>query len=119
MDTNSCMYGVSALCQREQIHTKAEQASFAEFHLNLDILTIKVNSVYVITDLRDETSHMELSTEKIFHFSIIPLFIYSHTAGYENENHSAPMLYSCGAQYRIHTHGVFRGIQVSIAGHSS
>nr|XP_038036128.1 Wilms tumor protein isoform X2 [Anas platyrhynchos] len=34
-----------------------------------------------------------------------------HTAGYENENHSAPMLYSCGAQYRIHTHGVFRGIQ--------
>ncbi|KAF1406902.1 WT1 protein, partial [Pelecanoides urinatrix] len=35
----------------------------------------------------------------------------SHTAGYENENHSAPMLYSCGAQYRIHTHGVFRGIQ--------
>ncbi|PKU36033.1 wilms tumor hypothetical protein [Limosa lapponica baueri] len=35
----------------------------------------------------------------------------NHTAGYENENHSAPMLYSCGAQYRIHTHGVFRGIQ--------
>ncbi|RMB97881.1 hypothetical protein DUI87_25359 [Hirundo rustica rustica] len=35
-----------------------------------------------------------------------------HTAGYENENHSTPMLYSCGAQYRIHTHGVFRGIQV-------
>ncbi|XP_010126244.1 PREDICTED: Wilms tumor protein homolog [Chlamydotis macqueenii] len=35
----------------------------------------------------------------------------THTAGYENENHSAPMLYSCGAQYRIHTHGVFRGIQ--------
>ncbi|NWR41975.1 WT1 protein, partial [Regulus satrapa] len=34
-----------------------------------------------------------------------------HTTGYENENHSAPMLYSCGAQYRIHTHGVFRGIQ--------
>ncbi|KAM6133056.1 Wilms tumor protein isoform 1-T1 [Phoenicopterus ruber ruber] len=34
-----------------------------------------------------------------------------HTAGYENENHNAPMLYSCGAQYRIHTHGVFRGIQ--------
>ncbi|NXO24615.1 PREDICTED: Wilms tumor protein, partial [Eurypyga helias] len=34
-----------------------------------------------------------------------------HTAGYENENHSTPMLYSCGAQYRIHTHGVFRGIQ--------
>ncbi|XP_009076779.1 PREDICTED: Wilms tumor protein, partial [Acanthisitta chloris] len=34
-----------------------------------------------------------------------------HTTGYENENHSTPMLYSCGAQYRIHTHGVFRGIQ--------
>uniref|UniRef100_A0A7M4FUY8 WT1 transcription factor n=1 Tax=Crocodylus porosus TaxID=8502 RepID=A0A7M4FUY8_CROPO len=35
----------------------------------------------------------------------------SHATGYENENHTAPMLYSCGAQYRIHTHGVFRGIQ--------
>lgn len=50
---------------------------------------------------------------------MVPLFIYRHTAGYENENHSAPMLYSCGAQYRIHTHGVFRGIQVSMVGHSS
>lgn len=56
------MYGVSALCQWEQIHTNAEQASFAEFHLNLDILAIKANSAYVITDLRDETSHVELST---------------------------------------------------------
>uniref|UniRef100_A0A8C0HS59 WT1 transcription factor n=1 Tax=Buteo japonicus TaxID=224669 RepID=A0A8C0HS59_9AVES len=35
----------------------------------------------------------------------------NHSPGYENENHSTPMLYSCGAQYRIHTHGVFRGIQ--------
>ncbi|XP_029438073.1 Wilms tumor protein isoform X9 [Rhinatrema bivittatum] len=34
-----------------------------------------------------------------------------HATTYENDNHSAPMLYSCGAQYRIHTHGVFRGIQ--------
>ncbi|XP_063800536.1 Wilms tumor protein isoform X3 [Pseudophryne corroboree] len=35
----------------------------------------------------------------------------SHAATYENDSHSAPMLYSCGGQYRIHTHGVFRGIQ--------
>ncbi|XP_030056522.1 Wilms tumor protein isoform X3 [Microcaecilia unicolor] len=35
----------------------------------------------------------------------------SHGTTYENDNHSTPMLYSCGAQYRIHTHGVFRGIQ--------
>ncbi|KAM3920217.1 Wilms tumor protein isoform 5-T5 [Leptodactylus fuscus] len=35
----------------------------------------------------------------------------SHTTTYENDSHSAPMLYSCGGQYRIHTHGVFRGIQ--------
>ncbi|XP_029142408.1 Wilms tumor protein homolog, partial [Protobothrops mucrosquamatus] len=34
-----------------------------------------------------------------------------HATGYESDNHTAPMLYSCGAQYRIHTHGVFRGIQ--------
>nr|XP_020651296.1 Wilms tumor protein isoform X1 [Pogona vitticeps] len=34
-----------------------------------------------------------------------------HTTGYESDNHAGPMLYSCGAQYRIHTHGVFRGIQ--------
>ncbi|XP_066484230.1 Wilms tumor protein isoform X9 [Tiliqua scincoides] len=34
-----------------------------------------------------------------------------HSGGYESDNHTAPMLYSCGAQYRIHTHGVFRGIQ--------
>ncbi|XP_077178062.1 Wilms tumor protein isoform X1 [Paroedura picta] len=35
----------------------------------------------------------------------------SHAAGYESDSHAGPMLYSCGAQYRIHTHGVFRGIQ--------
>ncbi|KAM4721099.1 Wilms tumor protein isoform 3-T3 [Rhinophrynus dorsalis] len=35
----------------------------------------------------------------------------SHGAAYENDSHSTPMLYSCGGQYRIHTHGVFRGIQ--------
>ncbi|XP_059832102.1 Wilms tumor protein homolog isoform X1 [Hemitrygon akajei] len=35
----------------------------------------------------------------------------SHTAGYETDNHNAPMLYSCSTQYRIHTHGVFRGLQ--------
>uniref|UniRef100_A0A7N5K466 Wilms tumor protein homolog n=1 Tax=Ailuropoda melanoleuca TaxID=9646 RepID=A0A7N5K466_AILME len=33
----------------------------------------------------------------------------SHGTGYESDNHTAPIL--CGAQYRIHTHGVFRGIQ--------
>ncbi|XP_056382603.1 Wilms tumor protein isoform X6 [Hyla sarda] len=35
----------------------------------------------------------------------------SHGTTYENDSHSAPMLYSCGGQYRIHTHGVFRGLQ--------
>lgn len=98
---------------------KAEQVSFGEFHLNLDIMAAKANSACATTDLRKETSHMELCTEKYVISFIIPLFTYRHTAGYENENHSAPMLYSCGAQYRIHTHGVFRGIQVSIVGHSS
>jgi len=72
MDANRCMYGLSALCQREQIHTKAEQASFGEFHLNLDILAMKANSAYVITGLRNETSHMELSTEKYFIFPLFP-----------------------------------------------
>nr|XP_012307710.1 Wilms tumor protein isoform X2 [Aotus nancymaae] len=33
----------------------------------------------------------------------------NHGAGYESDNHTTPIL--CGAQYRIHTHGVFRGIQ--------
>ncbi|KAK1803974.1 hypothetical protein P4O66_003910 [Electrophorus voltai] len=36
--------------------------------------------------------------------------IKSHTGGYENDP-STPMMYSCSTQYRIHTHGVFRGIQ--------
>ncbi|XP_031166212.1 Wilms tumor protein homolog isoform X3 [Sander lucioperca] len=34
----------------------------------------------------------------------------SHAAGYDSDP-STPMLYSCSTQYRIHTHGVFRGIQ--------
>ncbi|XP_061678071.1 WT1 transcription factor a isoform X2 [Syngnathoides biaculeatus] len=34
----------------------------------------------------------------------------SHTGGYDSDP-SAPMVYSCSTQYRIHTHGVFRGIQ--------
>ncbi|KAM5137866.1 Wilms tumor protein isoform 4-T4 [Mantella aurantiaca] len=35
----------------------------------------------------------------------------SHGTTYENDSHSTPMLYSCGGQYRIHTHGMFRGLQ--------
>ncbi|KAK1887387.1 Wilms tumor protein like A [Dissostichus eleginoides] len=34
----------------------------------------------------------------------------SHAAGYDSEPNT-PMLYSCSTQYRIHTHGVFRGLQ--------
>ncbi|XP_068459307.1 WT1 transcription factor a isoform X2 [Clinocottus analis] len=34
----------------------------------------------------------------------------SHAAGYDSDP-STPMLYSCSTQYRIHTHGVFRGLQ--------
>ncbi|XP_070291393.1 Wilms tumor protein homolog isoform X3 [Salvelinus sp. IW2-2015] len=34
----------------------------------------------------------------------------SHATGYESDP-SNPMVYSCSTQYRIHTHGVFRGIQ--------
>uniref|UniRef100_A0A667YBN8 WT1 transcription factor a n=1 Tax=Myripristis murdjan TaxID=586833 RepID=A0A667YBN8_9TELE len=34
----------------------------------------------------------------------------SHAASYESDP-STPMVYSCSTQYRIHTHGVFRGIQ--------
>lgn len=72
MDTNRCLYGVSALCQWEQIHAKAEQVAFGEFCLNLDIMAVKANSAYVITDSRKETSHMELSTEKYLIFSLFP-----------------------------------------------
>ncbi|KAF5918948.1 hypothetical protein HPG69_005989, partial [Diceros bicornis minor] len=36
-------------------------------------------------------------------------FSHLHGTGYESDNHTTPIL--CGAQYRIHTHGVFRGIQ--------
>ncbi|XP_051978939.1 Wilms tumor protein homolog isoform X1 [Xyrauchen texanus] len=36
--------------------------------------------------------------------------IKSHATGYESDP-STPMVYSCSTQYRIHTHGVFRGLQ--------
>ncbi|XP_070686292.1 Wilms tumor protein homolog isoform X2 [Pempheris klunzingeri] len=34
----------------------------------------------------------------------------SHAASYDSDPNT-PMVYSCSTQYRIHTHGVFRGIQ--------
>ncbi|KAL6107280.1 wt1 [Pungitius sinensis] len=34
----------------------------------------------------------------------------SHATGYDSDPNT-PMLYSCSTQYRIHTHGVFRGLQ--------
>lgn len=43
-----------------------------------------------------------------------PLNTNSHAGGYESDP-STPMVYSCSTQYRIHTHGVFRGLQVSIS----
>uniref|UniRef100_A0A8C8IWD2 Wilms tumor protein homolog n=2 Tax=Oncorhynchus tshawytscha TaxID=74940 RepID=A0A8C8IWD2_ONCTS len=36
----------------------------------------------------------------------------SHATGYESDP-NPPMVYSCSTQYRIHTHGIFRGMQVS------
>lgn len=55
---------------------KAEQVSFGEFHLNLDIMAAKANSAYVTTDLRKETSHMELCTEKyVIFFSLFPFLL--------------------------------------------
>ncbi|XP_068168715.1 Wilms tumor protein homolog isoform X2 [Antennarius striatus] len=36
--------------------------------------------------------------------------IKSHATGYDSDPNT-PMVYSCSTQYRIHTHGVFRGIQ--------
>lgn len=43
------------------------------------------------------------------------LCIVSHTGGYDSD----PMVYSCSTQYRIHTHGVFRGIQVCLSANSA
>lgn len=51
---------------------KAEQVSFGEFCLNLDIMAVKVNSANVATCLGEETSHMEPSTEKYLIFSLFP-----------------------------------------------
>ncbi|XP_024235778.1 Wilms tumor protein homolog isoform X6 [Oncorhynchus tshawytscha] len=34
----------------------------------------------------------------------------SHATGYESDP-NPPMVYSCSTQYRIHTHGIFRGMQ--------
>uniref|UniRef100_A0A8C8IW26 Wilms tumor protein homolog n=2 Tax=Oncorhynchus tshawytscha TaxID=74940 RepID=A0A8C8IW26_ONCTS len=36
--------------------------------------------------------------------------IKSHATGYESDP-NPPMVYSCSTQYRIHTHGIFRGMQ--------
>uniref|UniRef100_A0A8C6UVM4 WT1 transcription factor a n=1 Tax=Neogobius melanostomus TaxID=47308 RepID=A0A8C6UVM4_9GOBI len=36
--------------------------------------------------------------------------IKSHPTGYDSDPNT-PMVYSCSTQYRIHTHGVFRGLQ--------
>ncbi|KAG5839990.1 hypothetical protein ANANG_G00211370 [Anguilla anguilla] len=36
--------------------------------------------------------------------------IKSHGTGYESEPNT-PVMYSCSTQYRIHTHGMFRGLQ--------
>ncbi|TNN73938.1 Wilms tumor [Liparis tanakae] len=41
----------------------------------------------------------------------------NHAAGYDSDP-STPMLYSCSTQYRIHTHGVFRGLQTEQLGPS-
>lgn len=50
----------------------------------------------------------------------LSLFLFSHSSGYETEaSAAAPVVYSCSAQYHIHTHGVFRGIQVGDNTHLS
>lgn len=47
------------------------------------------------------------------HRSLLSFCSGSHAAGYDSDP-STPMVYSCSTQYRIHTHGVFRGIQVGL-----
>lgn len=48
------------------------------------------------------------------HHSPLSFCVGSHATGYDSDP-STPMVYSCSTQYRIHTHGVFRGIQVGFA----
>lgn len=120
MDSNRCMYGVSPLCQWELIHVNEGRAGFLWWILlELGYYGCKSELCKGYHWLRKRNLSHGAEYWKILNFFMIPLFTYRHTTGYENENHSTPMLYSCGAQYRIHTHGVFRGIQVSIVGHSS
>ncbi|KAA8590564.1 hypothetical protein FQN60_014498 [Etheostoma spectabile] len=52
----------------------------------------------------------KLSVYFVFFITPLTFRVDSHAAGYDSDP-STPMLYSCSTQYRIHTHGVFRGIQ--------
>ncbi|XP_073460591.1 Wilms tumor protein isoform X7 [Aquarana catesbeiana] len=67
-----------------------------------------LRSPYNSDNLYQMTSQLECMTWNQMNLSSS---LKGHGTTYENDSHSTPMLYSCGGQYRIHTHGVFRGLQ--------
>lgn len=91
------------------------------------VITLDVTAVHVETVVRwftDETDAM-LIFPSLSHVMVdvwsdfvslsvcVCVCVGSHAAGYDSDP-STPMVYSCSTQYRIHTHGVFRGIQVGL-----
>ncbi|XP_060118634.1 Wilms tumor protein isoform X2 [Heteronotia binoei] len=77
-------------------------------HTPTDSQALLLRSPYNSDNLYQMTSQLECMTWNQMNLGST---LKGHAAGYESDSHAGPMLYSCGAQYRIHTHGVFRGLQ--------
>lgn len=69
-----------------------------------DLQKSRLTDVWYLVGLETTTA----AANKTACFSIC---VCSHAASYDSDP-STPMVYSCSTQYRIHTHGVFRGLQV-------
>ncbi|XP_035381681.1 WT1 transcription factor b isoform X3 [Electrophorus electricus] len=86
-----------------------------------DSQTLLLRNTYNSDNLYQMTSQLECvawnpvsSLTSTIKRSVYALLVLSSpTAGFENETSAAapPLVYSCSAQYHIHTHGMLRGIQ--------
>ncbi|XP_068117153.1 Wilms tumor protein isoform X2 [Hyperolius riggenbachi] len=64
-----------------------------------------LRSPYNSDNLYQMTSHLECMTWTQMNS------LKSHGAAYDNDSHTTPMLYSCEGHFRIHKHGMYRGLQ--------
>lgn len=104
-----CMQSVHCASGSRSMGMKAEQVSFGEFHLNLDITAAKANSAYVPHWLKDgNLSHGAVYWKICDFFRYSPLYLQTHSGLWKWEPQCSHVVQLWGPVQNTHPRGLQR-----------